>query len=87
MFHLAQLKGLKGLESLAMTTNGIALTRLLPSLQRAGLDHLNISLDTLKPERFEKFTLRRGWAKVMASIDLAIQLGYNPVKVCCIFKI
>lgn len=64
-----------------MTTNGIALTRQLPSLQRAGLNLLNISLDTLKPERFEKFTLRKGWAKVKAAIDLAIQLGYNPVKV------
>lgn len=64
-----------------MTTNGITLTRQLPSLQRAGLDLLNISLDTLRPERFEKFTLRNGWKKVMASIDLAIQLGYNPVKV------
>lgn len=67
-----------------MTTNGITLTRQLPFLQRAGLDLLNISLDTLKPERFEKFTLRRGWAKVMASIDLAVQLGYNPVKVITI---
>ncbi|XP_032454023.1 molybdenum cofactor biosynthesis protein 1 isoform X3 [Nasonia vitripennis] len=78
---VAQLKSIKGLETLAMTTNGITLTRQLPKLQRAGLDLLNISLDTLKPERFEKFTLRRGWMKVMASIDLAIQLGYNPVKV------
>jgi len=42
---------------------------------------LNISLDTLKERRFEMFTHRKGWAKVMASIDLAIQLGYNPVKV------
>jgi len=56
----------------------------LPFLQRAGLDMLNISLDTLKEERFETFTRRKGWAKVMASIDLAIQLGYNPVKVSTI---
>ncbi|CAB0035898.1 unnamed protein product [Trichogramma brassicae] len=78
---ISQLKDIRGLETLAMTTNGIALTRMLPSLQRAGLDLLNISLDTLKPERFEKFTLRRGWSKVVASIDLAIQLGYNPLKI------
>ncbi|KAL7287709.1 hypothetical protein TKK_0018098 [Trichogramma kaykai] len=78
---ISRLKDIRGLETLAMTTNGIALTRMLPSLQRAGLDLLNISLDTLKPERFEKFTLRRGWSKVVASIDLAIQLGYNPLKI------
>ena len=64
-----------------MTTNGITLTRQLPAFQRAGLDLLNISLDTLKPERFEQFTRRKGWAKVMASINLAIQLGYTPLKV------
>lgn len=64
-----------------MTTNGLTLTRQLPSLQRAGLDGLNISLDTLKETRFEKFTRRRGWSRVLAAIDLAVQLGYNPVKV------
>lgn len=57
----------------------------MPALQRAGLDALNISLDTLKAERFERFTRRKGWAKVMASIDLAVQLGYNPVKVSFLF--
>lgn len=69
------------LEQVAITTNGLTLTRQLPALQRAGLDALNISLDTLKEERFELFTRRKGWARVMASIDLAVQLGYNPVKV------
>lgn len=64
-----------------MTTNGLVLTRQLPALQRAGLDSLNISLDTLKEQKFEQFTRRKGWVKVMAGIDLAIQLGYNPVKV------
>lgn len=69
------------LEQIAITTNGLTLTRQLPALQRAGLDALNISLDTLKEERFEIFTRRKGWIRVMASIDLAVQLGYNPVKV------
>ncbi|KAJ8678828.1 hypothetical protein QAD02_014615 [Eretmocerus hayati] len=78
---VAQLKQIKGLQTLAMTSNGLTLVRQLPSLQRAGLDLLNISLDTLRPERFERFTRRKGWAKVIASIDLALQLGYNPVKV------
>jgi len=72
---------LRDLDQVAITTNGLTLTRQLPALQKAGLDALNISLDTLKEERFELFTRRRGWAKVMASIDLAVQLGYKPVKV------
>jgi len=72
---------LRNLEQVAITTNGLTLTRQLPALQKAGLDALNISLDTLKEERFESFTRRKGWARVIASIDLAVQLGYNPVKV------
>lgn len=81
---VGRLKELKGLEQVTMTTNGLTLTRQLPALQRAGLDGLNISLDTLREDRFEKFTRRKGWARVIAAIDLAIQLGYDPVKVNCV---
>lgn len=67
-----------------MTTNGLVLTRQLVALQRAGLDILNISLDTLKPNRYEQITRRKGWERVMMGIDLALQLGYNPVKINCV---
>lgn len=78
-----QLKAIDGLEQVGITTNGLVLTRQLVPLQRAGLDAVNISLDTMRPERFEKFTRRRGWERVVAGIDLAIQLGYRP-KVNCV---
>lgn len=81
---VGQLKQLPDLKQIAITTNALTLTRQLPALQRAGLDALNISLDTLREERFEMFTRRKGWSRVMASIDLAVQLGYNPVKVNCV---
>ncbi|GJQ68862.1 Mocs1 [Trypoxylus dichotomus] len=81
---IASLKQINGLETVAMTTNGLVLTRQLVSLQRAGLDVLNISLDTLKPDKYEKITRRRGFEKVMMGIDLALQLGYNPVKINCV---
>ncbi len=42
---------------------------------------LNISVDTLRPERFEQMTRRRGHDRVMDAIHNAIQLGYDPVKV------
>ena len=77
----ASLKKLKGLQTVAITTNGLMLTRQLVALQRAGLDVLNISLDTLSPARYEQVTRRKGWERVMAGIDLALQLGYSPVKV------
>ncbi|XP_017080428.1 molybdenum cofactor biosynthesis protein 1 isoform X2 [Drosophila eugracilis] len=78
-----QMKALPELEQVGITTNGLVLTRLLLPLQRAGLDSLNISLDTLKRDRFEKITRRKGWERVIAGIDLAVQLGYRP-KINCV---
>nr|XP_022901563.1 molybdenum cofactor biosynthesis protein 1 [Onthophagus taurus] len=81
---IATLKSIPGLETVAMTTNGIVLTRQLVALQRAGLDIINVSLDSLKPERYEKITRRKGLEKVKMGIDLALQLGYKPVKINCV---
>ncbi|XP_049945862.1 molybdenum cofactor biosynthesis protein 1-like [Schistocerca serialis cubense] len=60
------------------------LTRQLVALQRAGLDGLNISLDTLQSRRYNQITRRKGWERVMAGIDLALQLEYDPVKINCV---
>jgi cyclic pyranopterin phosphate synthase len=81
--HLSNLKGLK---TLAITTNGITLARKLPKLKQCGLTALNISLDTLVPAKFEFLTRRKGHERVMDSINAAIDLGYNPVKVCFCFS-
>ena len=71
-----------GLEEISMTTNGIALKRMLPALQAAGLDRLNISLDTLDRERFRNLTRRDGLPKVLKAIDLALELmPDSPLKV------
>ncbi|KAH6789677.1 cofactor of nitrate reductase and xanthine dehydrogenase 2 [Perilla frutescens var. frutescens] len=79
-----QLSNLRGIRTLAMTTNGITLANKLPRLKECGLSLLNISLDTLVPAKFEFMTRRRGHERVMKSIDAAIELGYNPVKVNCV---
>ncbi|CAH2002519.1 unnamed protein product [Acanthoscelides obtectus] len=78
------LKQIEGLKTVAMTTNGLVLTKQLVALQKAGLDIVNVSLDTLVAEKYEKITRRKGWNRVMMGIDLALQLGYNPVKVNCV---
>lgn len=99
-----------GVRTVAMTSNGLALARRLPALQRAGLSALNLSLDSLRPERFEvmarrpvsaasppstphrlvprpqpilaeRSLLMQGLPKVLASMDLALQLGFDSVKV------
>ncbi|CAI0421882.1 unnamed protein product [Linum tenue] len=77
----SQLSNLKGLEKLAMTTNGIVLAKKLPKLKESGLTSINISLDTLVPAKFEFLTRRKGFERVMESIHAAVECGYNPVKV------
>ncbi|KAK4053562.1 hypothetical protein OIV83_001730 [Microbotryomycetes sp. JL201] len=62
------------LASLGMTSNGIALKRKLPALVNAGLTHLNISLDTLDPFKYEIMTRRRGFQAVLDSIETAMSL-------------
>ncbi|XP_027732410.1 molybdenum cofactor biosynthesis protein 1-like isoform X2 [Vombatus ursinus] len=81
---VAQLQQLDSLKTIAITTNGINLARLLPRLQGAGLNAINISLDTLVPAKFEFITRRKGFHKVMEGIHKAIELGFDPVKVNCV---
>lgn len=73
-----------GLEDIVLTTNGILLTRKLPSLIKAGLRSVNISLDTLVPAKFELISRRRGWEKVMEGIDSALAAGFVPLKINCV---
>lgn len=70
-----------GLEEISMTSNGIVLGRNLPSLKKAGLNKLNISLDTLEEKKFEFIARRKGHQKVLEAIDSALDLGFNSVKV------
>ena len=73
-----------GLRQIALTSNGIALPRMLPSLVLNGLDRLNISIDTLDRDRFIKITRRDGLPRVLEAIDLALELGLAPLKLNCV---
>eukprot|EP01133_Synstelium_polycarpum_P015603 gene15603-18538_t len=75
---------LEGLKTLAITTNGILLNRKLDRLHKAGVNLLNISLDTLDANKFTVITRRLGWDRVMAAIEKSLQLGYRPVKINCV---
>jgi molybdenum cofactor biosynthesis enzyme MoaA len=72
-----QLGGLPGLKVLAMTTNGVALKRKLEPLRAAGLEALNISLDTMKEDRFRELTRRQGAARVLDVVHLAMEMDFN----------
>lgn len=65
---------------IAMTTNGIRLPEFLPGLIEAGLDRVNISLDTLDRERFRQLTRRDRLHDVLAGIDAAARAGLRPLK-------
>ena len=71
-----RLTRMKGLKTLEMTTNGLTLAKKLPNFKEAGLNSLNISLDTLVPTKSEFLTRRKGHGKVLESIETAISLGY-----------
>lgn len=74
----------EGLRTLAITTNGLLLPRKLPRLQKAGVNLLNISLDTLDAAKFEAISRRPGLETVLEAIDLAVELGFEPVKINCV---
>ncbi len=65
---------------LAMTTNGATLAGMAGDLRRAGLRRINISCDSLRPDRFEALTRRDALAAVLAGIDAALDAGFDPVK-------
>lgn len=75
-----QLKGLPGSPEVAMTTNGMLLARHAVALRSAGLDRLNISLDTLRPERFRQLAHRDGLADTLAGVDAAVAAGFQGTK-------
>ncbi|HEU5471670.1 MAG TPA: GTP 3',8-cyclase MoaA [Actinophytocola sp.] len=66
---------------ISMTTNGIGLTRRAAALRAAGLDRINVSLDTLDPERFVRITRRDRLDDVLAGLRAAHTAGLRPVKI------
>ena len=80
---VAGLKAIPGIRKVTMTTNGILLAQQLPALLAAGLDSVNISLDTLRPEVFRQITARDEFAAVQAGLQTALESGI-PVKLNCV---
>ncbi|GAB4281026.1 MAG: GTP 3',8-cyclase MoaA [Deferrisomatales bacterium] len=78
---VARLAALPSLDDLCLTTNGILLAEAAPELKRAGLRRVNVSLDTLREERFQEITRRTGLARVLQGLEEARRVGLSPVKV------
>lgn len=75
-----RISGIPGVEDISMTTNGINLDRMIYKLKEAGLNRLNISLDSLRPERFRYITGGGEIKYTLKGIEKALELGMTPVK-------
>ena len=78
---VAMLVAIPGIEDVGMTTNGIGLTRLARPLRDAGLRRLNVSLDTLDRETFQRLTRRDEIDAVLAGLAAAADAGFHPIKI------
>ncbi len=78
------LKAIRGIEKVTLTTNGILLSRQIGALVEAGIDGVNISLDTLDAELFRKLTRRDGFDRVLEGIETALSYPGLLVKVNCV---
>ncbi|MEA4894365.1 MAG: GTP 3',8-cyclase MoaA [Oscillospiraceae bacterium] len=78
------IRNVEGIEKVCLTTNGTQLLENLPELVEAGLDGVNISLDALTEDTFEKITRRRGVERVLRSVESALSYPELTVKINCV---
>jgi cyclic pyranopterin phosphate synthase len=77
---ISELARIPGIDDIAMTTNGIFLAKKAEALKAAGLNRVNISLDTLDASRFRMIARRGDLNKVMEGIEAAAKVGFDPIK-------
>mgnify|MGYP002066401934 CR=1 FL=1 len=76
-----RLAAIHGISDLCMTTNGVGLAEVAGPLRQAGLHRVNISLDTIRGDRYAEITRRDRLADVLSGIDAAVSAGLHPVKI------
>lgn len=77
---VAKLSATRGVREIAMTTNAARLFELAQPLKKAGLNRINISLDTLRPDRSRELTRRDHLPVVLRGVDAALAAGFAPLK-------
>jgi GTP 3',8-cyclase len=83
---VSMIAGLNCIHDFGLTTNGILLEQFASDLAKAGLHRVNISLDTVDPEKFGKITRGGDITKVFHGIEAARQAGLEPIKINCVIK-
>ncbi len=75
-----KISSFEGLEDIALSTNAHHLAREADALHKAGVSRINVSIDSLKPKRFNYITRGGDLEKVLAGVDKALEIGMTPVK-------
>ncbi len=78
---IAHVRTIPGIEDVSITTNGVLLPDMADQLREAGIRRLNISLDSLDPQRFHRITGSDAWSRVWRGIELAERAGFDPIKI------
>lgn len=81
---ILKLREIKDIEDVSMTTNASLLAPVAVRLKQVGLNRVNISLDSLKPERFQRITRRGKLEDVLLGIEAALKAELTPVKINCV---
>lgn len=76
-----RLSGIPGIQDLSLSTNATQLEHHAQALRAAGVSRLNISLDSLRPERIERLTGRDVAPRILRGLDAAIAAGFSPIKI------
>jgi len=84
VYLIQLLANIYGIKDLSLTTNGILLAELAKSLKDAGLNRVNVSLDSVDPDRYEEITRGGEFHRVMQGIDAAEMAGLLPIKINCV---
>ncbi|MFD2168936.1 GTP 3',8-cyclase MoaA [Tumebacillus lipolyticus] len=77
---IEQLSALPGIEDIALTTNAIYLAQRAQALKEAGITRVNISLDSLNPERFASITRGGDLSRVLDALERSFEVGFDPIK-------
>lgn len=83
---VAMIAHIPGVKDFGLSTNGVSLKRYAQALKEAGLHRVNVSLDTLNPEKYREITRLGNVKDVLKGISEAQKVGLNPVKVNCVIK-
>ena len=79
-----RLRKIEGIKEISLTTNGYYLKEYAKDLKTAGIQRLNISLDSLRADRFYEITRSNSFDRVMEGIAAAKQAGFDPIKINCV---